>query len=143
MTKKKQVKAPNSIHDFGGFLKKLKLLGNAAEVGVAEGRFSFDMLNWGFKKLYMIDVWDQIPGQKGDASMPPTWHAKNFEGAKQRVKPFGDKAVMLKGFSKDMAANIPDGSLDFVYLDGNHNYDGVTEDLNAYLPKVKKGGEGS
>ena len=30
-----------------------------------------------------------------------------------------------------------DYSLDFVYIDGNHKYDSVIEDLNTWYPKVK------
>lgn len=30
-------------------------------------------------------------------------------------------------------------SLDFVYIDGNHLYEAVKEDIQAWLPKVKKG----
>jgi hypothetical protein len=33
-----------------------------------------------------------------------------------------------------------DNSLDFVYLDGNHTYDFVKQDLNAWYNKVKVGG---
>jgi hypothetical protein len=30
--------------------------------------------------------------------------------------------------------------MDFVYLDANHRYDAVREDLHAWWPKVRKGG---
>ena len=35
---------------------------------------------------------------------------------------------------------IPDGSLDFVYIDSNHSYDYVMEDLINWSRKVRKGG---
>jgi hypothetical protein len=33
-----------------------------------------------------------------------------------------------------------DGSLDAVYLDGNHNKHSVVKDLKNWIPKIKKGG---
>lgn len=42
--------------------------------------------------------------------------------------------------SKEAAEHIPDGSLDFCFVDGNHAYKYVKEDIRLYLPKVKKGG---
>lgn len=39
------------------------------------------------------------------------------------------------------AASIhPDGSLDFVFIDANHFYEKVREDILAWLPKIKVGG---
>jgi hypothetical protein len=35
---------------------------------------------------------------------------------------------------------IPDGSLDFAYIDGDHTLRGITIDLIRLLPKVKEGG---
>ncbi|GAI57889.1 unnamed protein product [marine sediment metagenome] len=41
--------------------------------------------------------------------------------------------------SADAVNLIPD-NLDFVYIDGNHAYEFVKEDIKNYWPKVKKGG---
>jgi SAM-dependent methyltransferase len=38
------------------------------------------------------------------------------------------------------ARTFVDGSLDFVFLDGNHTYESVTEDLSVWWPKIKPGG---
>lgn len=111
-----------------------------AEIGVAEGYFSHDMLNWGIPKLYMVDNWGHIKNVTGDGNFDDTWHNKNYTAAVERVKKFGEKAVILRGLSVDMAAQIPDKSLGLVYLDANHSYEGVTADLNAWIDKVVDGG---
>lgn len=36
--------------------------------------------------------------------------------------------------------SIPDGSLDFAYIDGDHTLRGITLDLSLILPKIKEGG---
>ena len=111
----------------------------AVEVGVAEGYFSADMLSWGLPKLYMVDIW-QHEEVKGDGSMPNEWHNKNYNAAMERVAKFGDKAIPLKGFSKDMAPQVPDESLGLVYIDAGHSYEDCLLDLQLWFPKLVKGG---
>jgi predicted O-methyltransferase YrrM len=38
------------------------------------------------------------------------------------------------------ASQFDDNSLDFVFIDANHSYDGVSADLKAWIPKIKKDG---
>lgn len=38
------------------------------------------------------------------------------------------------------ANDFSDGSLDFVYIDANHSYQFVKRDIDAWCPKVRKGG---
>lgn len=40
--------------------------------------------------------------------------------------------------SADAAISFEDHSLDFVYIDGCHKYDNVINDINVWLPKIKK-----
>lgn len=42
--------------------------------------------------------------------------------------------------STTAAARFPDRSLDFVFLDGDHTFEGVAADLRAWGPKIKPGG---
>eukprot|EP01065_Artemidia_motanka_P018590 TRINITY_DN2190_c0_g1_i4.p1 TRINITY_DN2190_c0_g1~~TRINITY_DN2190_c0_g1_i4.p1 ORF type:complete len:312 (+),score=59.26 TRINITY_DN2190_c0_g1_i4:46-981(+) len=46
----------------------------------------------------------------------------------------------IRGFSPAEAAGFPDESVDFVYLDGLHTYEGLRDDILGWYPKVKKGG---
>jgi hypothetical protein len=41
----------------------------------------------------------------------------------------------------DFVKEVEDGSLDFVFIDGNHSFEAVREDLGAWPAKIKKGGE--
>ena len=50
------------------------------------------------------------------------------------------RVQVLREMSAPAAAHIEDNSLDFVYIDGDHTFDGVLADIKAYLPKVKTGG---
>jgi predicted O-methyltransferase YrrM len=48
--------------------------------------------------------------------------------------------IPMRAFSTDAAKRVPDEYLDFVFIDANHAYSYVLDDIKAWLPKVKKGG---
>lgn len=112
----------------------------AAEVGVAEGLFSADLLRAGVGKLYSIDAWKTIEGQKGDGGFEQGWHDRNFAAAVERLKEFRDRSVIIRGMSVDAAKSISDESLDLVYLDDDHSRVGALASLEAFYQKVKPGG---
>jgi predicted O-methyltransferase YrrM len=47
---------------------------------------------------------------------------------------------LLRGCSWEQLALVPDGGLNWVYLDAAHDFDSVVRDLNAVLPKLRPGG---
>jgi len=47
---------------------------------------------------------------------------------------------LISGYGVDVAAKIPDGSLDAVYIDAVHEYKDVLADCRGWLPKIRKGG---
>lgn len=51
----------------------------------------------------------------------------------------GIKYQLMVGRSHDVAPQVPDG-IDVLFIDGTHLYNGVKEDCEDYLPKMKKGG---
>lgn len=112
-----------------------------AELGIAEGFFSSDILRWeNTGLLYMVDAWERIAYQSGDGSSPQEWHDKNYNAAMERVKFAGDRVKVLRGLTSAMSEKVEDESLDMVYLDACHTYECVMEDLAKWFPKVKKGG---
>lgn len=111
----------------------------AVEVGVAEGRFSKELLDSGFEFLYLVDIWEQIPFIDGCASFEDEWHTNNYL---QVVRQFGDnvRVSILKGFSHKMASYVDDESLGLVYIDSDHTYQGCKSDLKIWWPKLCSGG---
>lgn len=112
----------------------------AAEVGVAEGRLSKELLAMGIEKLYLIDIWENVPFIKGCGSFEQEWHEDNYKQVLERIKGREEDVIMLKGFSYKMADFIPDESLGMVYIDGDHTYEGARADINSYWPKLVRGG---
>lgn len=112
----------------------------AAELGVAEGLFSRDLLAMGAGRLYMVDSWRHRPGQFGDGASPRRWHLKNELHALQITDPWLTKRVILKMDTTEATAHVPDQHLDLVYIDACHTHDCVLEDLYFWWHKVKAGG---
>ena len=50
-----------------------------------------------------------------------------------------DRIAIHKMRSDESHTHIPD-KLDFIYIDGNHSYEGVKTDIELYYPKLRKGG---
>lgn len=134
------MKIKHRIQLVTALLPALNLPMKAAEVGVAEGRFSHDLLEAGLDVLYMVDNWSTIAGQRGDGGFPQNWHDSNFSQAQKATEPWANKRIILEGMSTKMAAAVPDNYLGLVYLDADHSYHGVARDLSAWYPKLVKGG---
>ena len=51
-----------------------------------------------------------------------------------------ENVMFIKGKSIDALESIKDESCDFVYIDGDHRYEGVLADLHGWRPKLREGG---
>jgi hypothetical protein len=112
----------------------------ACECGVAEGNFSEDLLRCGIEKLYCVDFWGKIANQSGDGGFETSWHQNNFNQALHKLIPYGERAIILRGKSVEMATHIPNNSLGLVYIDCDHSFQGVSRDILAYWDKLVDGG---
>lgn len=108
-----------------------------AEIGVECGIYS-EMLCKANPNidLYSIDAWTAYKGYRDHVSQ------EKLDGfmdiTKQRLAPY--RATVIKGFSVDVAKQFADESLDFVYIDGNHEYQQTVNDIAEWQKKVKVGG---
>jgi len=121
-----------------GFAKLLNALGYkiGAEIGVASGRYS-EMLFNKIKnlKLICVDPWKAFDG------LHPTPQRRIDQGYRRfllRVKDRDVEIMQMKSVEASM--QIPDHSLDFVYIDAVSDFDNVMRDLIAWNPKVRPGG---
>ena len=128
--------------DLNLLLKYYNLPRKVAEVGVAEGLFSRDMMTWGLELLYCVDYWNHQPNVTGDANSSQEWHDLNFLQAKRLLQPWVQEGQVqfFQGASVKMAMCIPPGSLGLVYLDADHSLEGVTNDLEAWYSTLAPGG---
>jgi methyltransferase family protein len=94
--------------------------GRIAEVGTYKGEFARHLLAvCEPKRLHLIDL---------DFSL-----LDPAVGQDARVQ-------RHRGFSHEVLATFPDAHFDWIYIDADHSYAGVTRDADAAAPKVKPGG---
>jgi hypothetical protein len=116
-----------------------------AEIGVWRGDFSQEILdNLNPKELYLIDPWKYEPAY--NCSWYGGVEAKNQKDMnKIRDKVFEkfrliNKVKIFWTTSLIASTNFADNYLDFVYIDANHLYHSVKQDLEIFYPKVKDNG---
>ena len=129
-------------------LKRIPKNSTCVEIGVWTGEFTQRILNIANpRKLYLIDPWLAYDN----------YYEMNYKLTKY-TQTSQDKRYksVLKRFDKeikqgkivvirDTSSNVIKGLLkdikyDFVYIDGNHSYEYVLEDLKNYLPNLEKNG---
>lgn len=114
-----------------------------AEIGVAEGEFSQEIFRiCEPRALYLIDPWER---QEREDYLNDT---NNVEADEQECRfrsvsgMFADhrQVSVMRAYSSEAATTFADGSLDWVYVDAVHSFDGALSDLRAFLPKVAPDG---
>lgn len=109
------------------------------EVGVAAGEYSEVLLKANPNlKLYGVDPYMPQRGYR-DYTLPSTFN-QLMRGAEKRLSPFGDRYEHIRELSVEAAKDFEDGTLDFVYIDGDHDFRHVTEDIDTWKHKIRKGG---
>jgi hypothetical protein len=130
----------SSRAEFSSLMKTFDLPMRAVEIGVAEGRFSLEMCQWGMEKLYLVDLWQHVDGMTAELGNPTWDHDAVFQSCMSTLVAYTDRIEVLRGWAHEMAAKIPDGSLGFAYEDATHKEEWVTKSLEAYYPKLVPGG---
>lgn len=111
-----------------------------AEIGVFKGDFSEYMLKMEPSELYLVDPWVSI------MDIPARWHAipqNEIDQIKQEVKDrfASDQNVkIIEKYSVDAVNDFEDNYFNWIYLDANHSYDFVKQDLHNWWQKIKSGG---
>jgi hypothetical protein len=112
------------------------------EIGIYRGDFAETMLRncEGLEKYYMLDPWRNL----NDWDKPANASNGILELLMQRClekTAFADnKRVILRGTTTEVIDEIPDDSLDFAYIDGDHTLKGIAIDLIRVFPKIRTGG---
>ena len=106
-----------------------------AELGAHAGKFTERILAaFPHLVLYAVDSWTPRAG----------YETYDFPGIREafvhRIGKFGKRARVLHMDTVTAASQVQDASLDFVFIDADHSYEGVAADIDAWRSKVKAGG---
>lgn len=109
-----------------------------AEIGSESGIYSKDLCECNPRAtVYLIDAWKAYRGYREYVSQAKI--DAFYERIQERLEDFGNYEIIRK-FSMDAVRDFADRSLDFVYIDANHGFEYVVQDIGFWSRKVRKGG---
>jgi len=97
---------------------------SVAEIGVGRGWFAKTLLASHINRYIGIDPWPN-----------PIDAERRIEALELLADP---RVEIIEQSSADVAGSISDGSIDCVYIDSNHDYDSVYNDLVQWWPKCRR-----
>lgn len=113
-------------------LRRLPKQACVAEVGVANGDFSADILTLNEPaRLTLIDPW-------GNERYNKDLHTNVRQRFDDRIA--AGQVEIRRGYSTDVAADLADGTFDWVYVDTTHAYAQTRDELDVFSRKLKPGG---
>jgi FkbM family methyltransferase len=88
-------------------------------------------------KFDCVDFWEYTPTQK---DIHRSSFNNLYEIFKKNTSPVSHVINDIKMLSHEASKLYSDGTLDFIYIDGAHDYDNVKLDIESWFPKLKIGG---
>lgn len=111
---------------------------SGAEIGTYKGDYAYTLaLKNPQATIYCVDPWlvyDEYKDTTDQFEM-----AEHEQKARDRLKNFNN-IVFIKKMSMQAVHLFEDGELDFVYIDANHEWQYVTQDIYYWARKVRPGG---
>lgn len=107
---------------------------HGAEIGVNKGNHSLIICETiPDVSLICVDPWKAYIKRNSQKLQEQCYNEAKTKLSKYNVK-------FIRDTSLNAVKTIPDQSLDFVYIDGDHTFDACISDLVEWSPKVKTGG---
>lgn len=88
-------------------------------------------------KFYCVDTWKGSQEHRSDNLVKTD---TLYECFLQNINIVNHAIYPLRMTSLEAAENFKNNSIDFVFIDAEHDYENVKKDMSAWFPKVKKGG---
>lgn len=106
------------------------------EIGVFRGKNAVSMLkHLSIKKLYLVDPYISFTIRNKKFKV----NYNDLKYAGRLLKNYKDNVEWFL-LPSDQAADLISDDLDFIHIDGNHNYDFVKRDVELYSKKLKPNG---
>lgn len=133
------IEIPNANRDTLARLTYLLGHTRGVEVGVERAKYSEVLLRENpLLHLTCVDRW--MPMRHYRDHVDSSKLERFYVESQERLSPYRERVTFMRALSVDAAQKFEDRSLDFVYIDANHNIQSVIADLAAWSPKVRVGG---
>jgi len=141
----------NKFFNYSGFydfiVQKYPKFKRFAEIGVWKGHSIVHLANLlkdrPGAKIYAIDLFDDSWKYKDYAKRYAGFFIKHiYDMYKYNIEQanVGDMVEDVKGLSYEVVEQYRDHYFDFVFIDGDHEYEIVKKDISLWMPKVTHGG---
>lgn len=126
-------------HVFPNLIKKFNLR-KGVEIGVSTGGHSHKILeSTTVEKLFSIDPY--TPNATLNLWVDAHYYYDIlYYRVKYRLNHFGSRSELIRAYSSEVVNLFEDNELDFVFIDGSHEYEDVKKDLTLYYDKIRPGG---
>ena len=112
--------------------------------GMSTAYLTVEAINSGKNiKIDVVDLWTGEENNPEAFTSDPEFMAYNkniFELFKKNLSPVIGKINPIQMSSVKASKLYANNSLDFVFIDANHEYEDVKKDIESWLPKIKSGG---
>lgn len=123
------------------------LRGAAVELGTRDGKFTRVILSqWKQCALYVqVDAWMHLENymdrSNADVDVQGERRREAYRYLRQAMNAGHlRRGVQCANLTSVCARRFADGTFDFIYVDARHDRLGVLEDLQAWWPKLRRGG---
>ena len=123
---------------------------NGVEIGTDQGEYAEVLLRTiPYLDLTCVDPWKKEAYEQGyqpESNEPQEYFDKRYQETINRLekyyylKSLAPRAHIYKMKSLEALEYFADNSLDFVYIDGNHDFLNTTQDIHYWTKKVRPGG---
>lgn len=114
--------------------------GHIVEIGAFLGRSTSFLAVEAQNKKMRIDVVDTWLGSQEHQGMDDVKNKRLFSKFLKNLEPVIDNINVIRAESLRAVRMYDDGSLDAVFIDGDHSYSAVKSDILEWRKKVKSGG---
>ncbi|MEM9884819.1 MAG: class I SAM-dependent methyltransferase [Bacteroidota bacterium] len=124
------------VRDRSALLKTMPKHAVVAEVGVFTGQFSRRIMDVTTpKELHLIDPWDLLDNHKKHGQ-------RHHQVVLEKMKPEIEANIVTvhKEYSANVLPNFPKHHFDWIYVDADHSYESVIEELHLCKDLVKPEG---